>query len=611
MATMIPNDIEEFTTDGEKRFYQFLKAVAKPDSEFISWYTPDIEGNEPDFLLFYGKVGLIVFEVKDWVVEQITKANPQTFTLEIGSKTEDRENPFHQAHRYLFNVMNKIEKDERLVSRDPNHKGKSKVPIAYGVIFPNINKHEYIKHGLDKIIDPAKVFFWDDLSPYSDICADITGNCFRELLLQKFDPLFPCQISGADLHHLRQLLFPEIRIMIPERDHNADRHREGIKLLDHQQETLARKYDGGHRIIIGPSGSGKTLILAHKAAFLLRYNPKIKYILFLCYNITLVNYIKRLLSEKRIPLGENGVEVLHFFELCSKILNEKINFEKETGDYYQSIIEMVTEELKNSNHIYDAILVDEGQDFSDEMLRVITGLLNKKTNSLTIVLDENQNIYKKAQTWKELGIKAQGRVHAITNTYRNTKEIVDFANEFIGNVGKSSLERAKQLNMFPEFCVFHGPKPSMKQFSDINSQLDYIAKQINKLRDKDDLPLSEIAVIYSKGTHPQLANTLLPERIGFVLDSAGILCEWVSEDYRAKKNYDITTERVAISTIHSVKGLDYSCVFLVGLDLLDDSKWSEEQIHKMTYVAITRARYQLFIPYIDKTLLIDKLLTSL
>ena len=146
---------------------------------------------------------------------------------------------------------------------------------------------------------------------------------------------------------------------------------------------------------------------------------------------------------------------------------------------------MVTEELENSNHIYDAILVDEGQDFSDEMFRVVTALLNKKTNSLTIALDENQNIYKKAQTWKELGIKAQGRVHTITNTYRNTKEIVGFANKFIGNVGESSLKRVKQLNLFPEFSVFHGPKPIMKQFSDINALLNYIAKQINQLRNKE------------------------------------------------------------------------------------------------------------------------------
>jgi hypothetical protein len=30
MAMMIPGDIEEFGTDGEKAFYKFLEGVAKP-----------------------------------------------------------------------------------------------------------------------------------------------------------------------------------------------------------------------------------------------------------------------------------------------------------------------------------------------------------------------------------------------------------------------------------------------------------------------------------------------------------------------------------------------------------------------------------------------------
>jgi hypothetical protein len=44
MATMIPGDIEEFGTEGEKVFYKFLEGVAKPDAHYLCWYTPDING---------------------------------------------------------------------------------------------------------------------------------------------------------------------------------------------------------------------------------------------------------------------------------------------------------------------------------------------------------------------------------------------------------------------------------------------------------------------------------------------------------------------------------------------------------------------------------------
>ena len=47
MATMIPSDNEEFRTEGEKAFFKFLESVAKPDSHYICWYTPDVEGQGP------------------------------------------------------------------------------------------------------------------------------------------------------------------------------------------------------------------------------------------------------------------------------------------------------------------------------------------------------------------------------------------------------------------------------------------------------------------------------------------------------------------------------------------------------------------------------------
>jgi hypothetical protein len=52
MATMIPNDVEEFQTEGERVFFRFLQSVAKPDSRYVAWYLPDVNGKEPDFLLY-------------------------------------------------------------------------------------------------------------------------------------------------------------------------------------------------------------------------------------------------------------------------------------------------------------------------------------------------------------------------------------------------------------------------------------------------------------------------------------------------------------------------------------------------------------------------------
>ena len=85
------------------------------------------------------------------------------------------------------------------------------------------------------------------------------------------------------------------------------------------------------------------------------------------------------------------------------------------------------------------------------------------------------------------------------------------------------------------------------------------------------------------------------------LAAKGIFSNWIARDYQNKRTYDITTNSVAINTIHSAKGFDYACVFLIGLDSVDETKATAEQIERLAYVGMTRARYQLYIPYINKT----------
>ncbi|HLA27889.1 MAG TPA: hypothetical protein VJZ49_08340 [Syntrophales bacterium] len=80
----------------------------------------------------------------------------------------------------------------------------------------------------------------------------------------------------------------------------------------------------------------------------------------------------------------------------------------------------------------------------------------------------------------------------------------------------------------------------------------------------------------------------------------GILHNWISEDCRAKRSHDVTTA--------SVKGFDYACVFLLGMEWLDPGRWTEAQIIKLAYVAVTRARERLFIPYSASNNLIRKII---
>jgi len=86
MATMIPSDIQAFTTEGERTLYRFLNTCSRPDNHYLAWYLPQIAGREPDFILYTPDAGLVILEVKDWGLDQITDADRQLFTLYIEGK---------------------------------------------------------------------------------------------------------------------------------------------------------------------------------------------------------------------------------------------------------------------------------------------------------------------------------------------------------------------------------------------------------------------------------------------------------------------------------------------------------------------------------------------
>jgi superfamily I DNA/RNA helicase len=345
-----------------------------------------------------------------------------------------------------------------------------------------------------------------------------------------------------------------------------------------------------------------------KAAFLFKYNSGIKTILFVCFNITLVNYIKRLLSFKGVPLGESGVHVAHFYQLCADVIGEEVAYEKEDADYYDLIVQAALEKLETGGPRYDAVLVDEGQDFSADMFKVITRVLNQKTDNLTIALDENQNLYRQKYSWSDVGIQARGRVHKISNVYRSTRQLSRFASAFKNGFITTEVKAGhEQQALFPDFYDFTGPAPRLIQFKEFGDICTFVADKTVEIAKKDDCPFSEIAVLYVKKTAPGHATLTVPEMIEQSLAAKGIFSNWVSKNYQNKHAYDITTNSVAVSTIHSAKGFDYACVFLVGLDTLDEEKLTADHMERLAYVGITRARYQLFIPYIEKTSLIERI----
>src|SRR5690606_8495001 len=135
-----------------------------------------------------------------------------------------------------------------------------------------------------------------------------------------------------------------------------------IKIMDIQQEQLARSLGEGHRVIHGVAGSGKTMILGYRCLALAETMSKP--ILVLCFNSTLAAKLRAFIAEKGIS---GQVQVYHFHDWCGKQL-KTYHVHVPAGDkpYWEREVEAVIAGVERGDiprAQYGAVLIDEGHDF--------------------------------------------------------------------------------------------------------------------------------------------------------------------------------------------------------------------------------------------------------
>ena len=617
MAKMYPEDIEGFekATEGEKRFFRFLREGARPHKDFICWYEPPIgaQGKEPDFVLFSRELGLLVLEVKDWSYHQIISYTPDQFKIRIKEKTKRKRSPDKQAKGYVNALMDMLREVPDFVEDVGAHVGALKIPIGRMVVFPNIEREDYYDRGLQWLIPMERVLLKEDLAADGEILCDESGHKFRE----RISAAFPFRYTGLnqkEIETLGSFIWHESQISLPLREGTGKaRFQREVQALDQAQARMARRLKSGHQILKGPPGSGKTLVLVHRCGHIHKYHPQVKNILLVCYNIALVSYLKRLLQEKGLGTGIGGVHVYHFYELCSQILGEPVEYENEDNEYYEIIVEeSISRVSRGESRLgpFDAILIDEGQDFSHEMLKTLLGIL-RSGGDLVISLDSYQDLYSRRGSWKSLGIQAVGRTSYMGKVYRNTAEIFHFTQRFIGEEGKTK----RQLVLLADDYALRGDLPELRHFSDYVQVEDYLIKDLSECLRQGEYKRSEVAVIYDDKVYGMdrfaYDNRALPMRLLKKLEISGVPTTWVSQDVRAKEMYDVTTDRVSLISIHSSKGLDFDLVYLIGVDRIQPTHLTRVYLTNLIYVAMTRAKYRLVIPYVKETEFIGRMKSCL
>lgn len=574
MAKLIPDNLKS-RSDIRHAIRKVASAMEALPPDAVVWYEPlfDTTGEKPDFVVWLPDRGIAVLEVLDAKVEGIIGFKRGKVQL-IRDGTEVKiENPISRAAKFAEKLSKMIAAEPRL--------SQLGIHVAPGACLPLLSQDELDRRHFGEEFASSFTIFREDL--------DDERN--GQELLSAFERLLGkarfSDFSSAMDKLVRGIVQPDIvinRVAQSKEDlqifQQPEVGNDVIRVMDRDQESLAKSLGDGHRIIRGVAGSGKTLVLMYRAKLLARCNPRLKY-LVLCYTKALAGQLRRLLED--FP----NVDIVHLDKLAWDLSGGEAARSSKTGNNYdaEAVIGSALKAVETGRGSrYDGILVDEAQDLNTEALVLVTKLLKPGCDDLIIVADAAQNIFRRKFSWKQAGIQAQGRTRMLRVNYRNTREILEFASAFLlgegsEKTGDITFDDENSL-IPPESSKRTGSPPKLvfvpNVVEEVNETVRVVQDELCRLKQGQ-----KIAVLYP-GADGKDRGYWLNRR----MMESGIEHFWVKKEESSKTLLGAAKEHVLLCTVQSSKGLEFPRVVLCGT-------WWEggdaDVNRKLSYVAMTRA----------------------
>ena len=601
MAVLIPalGSCAARMTTGERRVAERLEQ--KLDDDYLLWYDVPVGPmrTHPDFVIIHPRRGILILEVKDWKLETILKASRQAWDIVPDGEHKVVKNPLEQARHCAIQVVRALEQDAQLIQDDGPHKGKLAFPWGHGVVFTNITRKQFIDAGLHQAVDAHYAICKDEMLESAE------AEEFQQRLWQMFPHAFGKAISLPQLERVRWIMFPEVRVSVQSALFAEDKDElpDIMRVMDIQQEQLARSLGDGHRVIHGVAGSGKTMILGYRAEQLAKF-PSAKPVLVLCYNKPLAQKLEATFAAKGLS---ERVHARNFHKWCR---DQLVAFGQAVpggfGDkVFREMVDNVirgVERKQIPSGQYQAVLIDEGHDFQPEWLKLVTQMVDPETNSLLVLYDSAQDIYGKSKargfSFKSVGIQASGRTTILRINYRNTRQILQTANL----VAAKFLAPEEQDDdgvpvVRPVSCGREGDEPLIVRLPNLGDEPTKIA-EILAASHEEGHAWGDMAVLCRK--HAQMDD------VARVLKARKL----PHQVRKSSGDFDPLANSIKVMTMHGSKGLEFPVVALCGVGQMPGDGEDEKEEARLFYVAATRASQKLAITSAPGGLLSSSLLPS-
>lgn len=442
MATFFPSldKVAKFKvppTPGEWTLLNFLGRVL--DDSYEVYFNPYLNGDRPDVLIMREGNGVIIIEVKDWNLNNFTlNENKQWEFNRDGSVVKS---PIDQVLKYKNNLFD-LHVD-KLLEKKINDIRHFRI-VACAIYFHCASQRDVE----DLLVNPfKKERKYQDFLKYN---IDLIGRDaleeehFNDILQRRFlsKNKHSFLFTGKLYENFKRILSPALHLKVQGEPYTYSLKQKDIIYSSNLEQRVK-----------GVFGSGKTTVLAaravraYKRALLRTAKPRV---LILTYNITLKNFIhdKLMRVDETFPMEDFIIINYHQF-INAELNNLNIDFkipkdypEDKIGEYlernYYSNVSLF-EKHKTDIVKYDAVLIDEIQDYHRAWMDIIKNYFREPEGDYVLFGDVKQNIYGQPIEQKDVVTNVRG-VNELKYCYRSGFKVRDLAQSFQRNIFKEKYD---------------------------------------------------------------------------------------------------------------------------------------------------------------------------
>lgn len=513
----------------EHTVYQLLRGLPE---NFTVFYSKKFKGSkkakeecEIDFLIFDGLKNLICLEVKGGQIDY-----NGLLSKWYQNENELKVSPDRQASAARAAVIEFLD----FLGKDIN--------IDWALCFPDCSLPDHV--GMVSEVPRQLIIDSSQLSDFNISIARI-NSYFEERHGRQ----------GATLTAKTELKLKLQRSLsfVSKIGHQIARDSNMIAEATEEQMDVLFDLELNNRVLVeGYAGTGKTMIAQE---FAKRLEQDGKRVLLLFYNRMITNHV-------RYGLERNSTITCETFHQFSRRIIEKKDPDwwqenKKSDNFWEEIVPLQLIESLSCQEIlkikFDAIIVDEGQDFKKDWFETLEAFLTDKDSKFVVFFDAAQDLFKR---WEDVPWSPIATRKLLTRNCRNTRKIVSYLQEKLPS-------KMRPFERSPE-----GTEVIERVYASNQEACRLVTADIEKLLSEDVRP-GQIVILSN-------AESWSESAISNLQSVKGIQLEWA-------RKIDIRSRSIQLSTIKQFKGMEADVILLTDVPKNDD-------LVDRLYTQVTRAK---------------------